>query len=206
MEEKSPSMSDSSVLARAVARAGETGGAAGTGADGASAASELLPLVYADLRALAQRRLAGLPPGQTIQPTALVHEAYLRVCRHGDVGFNGRAHFFRSAARAMRDVLVDHARAKFSQKRGPGARAISLDDEHAGFESSAEEVLAVADALQSLAKESERAAEVVTMRFFGGFPPELVAEVLETSVRTVEREWRYSRAWLRRELLGEAAG
>ncbi len=202
MEEKPNSMSDSSGIARAIT---QTVSASSPAEAEQVAGSVLLPLVYAELRALAHRRLAALPPGQTIQPTALVHEAYLRVCRHGDVGFNGRAHFFRSAARAMRDVLVDHARSKLSLKRGAGAARLGLDDDPVGFESPAEEIIAVADALNLLRQQSERAAEVVTMRFFGGYPPELVAELLEISPRTVEREWRFSRAWLRRELLGEAA-
>jgi RNA polymerase sigma factor (TIGR02999 family) len=169
----------------------------------AAAASELLPLVYEELRDLARFRMRNLPPGQTIQPTALVHEAYMRLCRAGDPSFAGRAHFFRAAARAMRDIVAERARARSSIKRGGRGRRVDLDGVVPSFDSPCEEVMALDEALGRLEATDSAAAEVVTLRFFGGLKEESVAEVLGVSTRTVERHWRYARAWLHQQLSGE---
>jgi RNA polymerase sigma factor (TIGR02999 family) len=165
------------------------------------AAAELLPLVYDELRLLAARKLASEQPGLTLQPTALVHEAYLRLVGDGQAQeWNGRGHFFAAAAEAMRRILVDQARRKQSQRRGgmhgrcelrDGDRvAIPLDDE----------LIDLDDALAKLASADPQAAELVTLRVFAGMTVEEVAHVQGVSARTVKRNWAYARAWLGRQL------
>ncbi len=166
--------------------------------DGA-AAQELLPLVYAELRRQAGRAMDGERGDHTLQPTALVHEAYLRLVG-SQVRWESRAHFVRVAARAMRNVLVDHARARRTDKRGQGRDRAALDGVLAAYEERHLDVLAVHDALERLHAVDEPLARLVELRFFAGLSIEETARVLEISTATVERHWRVARLWLRREL------
>lgn len=165
------------------------------------AAERLLPLVYEDLRKLARARMARVAPGQTLQATALVHDAYLRVTRQGDPGWEGRAHFFGAAALAMRDILVEQARRKSAAKRGGNReRVADADDVAITIDVPAEDVLALDEALARLQQRSERQARIVMLRFFTGLEMEEVASMLGLSISTVEREWRFARSWLQRQL------
>ncbi len=168
------------------------------------AAAALLPRVYAELRALAAARLAHLPPGQTLQATALVHDAWLDLVGKGDPGWNSRNHFFAAAAHAMRELLIDRARRKAAKKRGGGeARAdVDVDLQAAEDGLSGEELLAIDAALGRLKVEHPRRAEVVVLRYYGGLSHDEIAEHLGVTVRTVEREWRFARAWLYTALQG----
>lgn len=182
------------------------------------AASELLPVVYDELRRLASQRMAHEPAGLTLQATALVHEAYLRLIKDADVRWNGRNHFFAAAAIAMRRILVERARAVAGPKRGGGRKRIDLDAADAagagnggggggaGGPESPEAVvdwLALDEALAGLEKEDPRLAEVVMLRFFAGLSVEKAAEVLGISDRQVKREWAVARAWLYEKMTGE---
>ena len=166
------------------------------------AAAELLPRVYRELRRLASARLAKLPPGQTLQTTALVHEAYLRLVGGADPGWNGRAHFFGAAAQAMRDILVDQARRKASLKHGGGHKRVGeieeLPIEVGGV--ARDHMLELDEALARLEKLDPRKARVVMLRYFAGLEPTTIAELLDVSARTVERDWRFARSWLQSEL------
>ena len=166
------------------------------------AAARLLPLVYAELRKLAVARMSKTPPGQTLQATALVHEAYLRVAGEQDARWAGRKHFFFAAARAMRDILVEQARRKSSLKRGGGRSRVELSEADIVIEPPAEDVVALHEALQRLERDHPERAQLVMLRYFAGLTAKETAEVLETSLSTVERDWRFVRAWLRRELEG----
>ena len=168
-------------------------------------AAELLPVVYAELRRLAVALSGRLPPGQTLQPTALVHEAYLRLVGDRDPGWNGRRHFFGAAARAMRDILVEQARRKGSQKHGGGGRRVELTEGLAVIEPPADDLLAVDEAIQKLQAEKPYLAEIAMLRFFAGLSAEETAAILGVSASTLAREWRFARAWLVRQL-GGAAG
>ncbi len=159
-------------------------------------AAELLPALYAELRGLASSLTARLPPGQTLQPTALVHEAYLKLVRDHDPGWEGRRHFFGAAARAMREILVDQARRKASGKHGGHGRRVELTEGLALIEPPAADLLALDEAIQRLQAEEPRLAEVVLLRYYAGLSVEEVAEVVGRSDRTVKREWRQARAWL----------
>jgi len=172
------------------------------GEDGA--ASELLPLVYAELHDLAERYMAGRRPGETLQPTALVHEAYLKLVPAEGAQWRGREHFLALAAKTMRSVLVDHARRRRAQKRGEGARPLPLDEALLlAFEERATDLLALEDALEHLAAESERASRVVELRFYGGLTTEETAHALGVTPRTVERDWHAARAWLHKALAAD---
>jgi RNA polymerase sigma factor (TIGR02999 family) len=160
------------------------------------AASELLPEVYAELRRLAAVLTVRLPPGQTLQPTALVHEAYLKLVRDHDPGWEGRRHFFGAAARAMREILIDQARRKASRKRGGESRRVELTEGVALIEPPAEDLLALDEAIQRLHAEEPRLAEIVMLRYYTGLSVEETASVVSRSVSTVTREWRQARAWL----------
>jgi RNA polymerase sigma-70 factor, ECF subfamily len=164
------------------------------------ALDQLAPLVEHELRRLAQLYLRRESTGHTLQPTALVNEAYLRLIEWQSVDWKGRAHFFAVAARMMRNILVTHAVTRRREKRGGGAVAIELDASHAITPQPASDILALDDALNKLAAIDERKAQVVELRFFGGLSEEETAEVLSTSLRTVQREWNMARAWLFREL------
>ncbi len=155
----------------------------------------LIPVVYDELHALAQRQRRRRPAAETLNTTALVHEAYEKLARSHS-GFADRHHFFRVAARAMRDVLVDHARAQRRQKRGGDARPLPLDDVRLAPPQQAEQVLALDEALTRLAGLDARQAEVVELRYFVGLTIPETAEVLGLSEATVKRDWTAARAWL----------
>lgn len=160
-----------------------------------SAAGRLLPLVYAELRALASRRLRDQRVGHTLQPTALVHEAFLKLVHQPDGAWNDRAHFFAVAASAMRSILADHARRRAAAKRGGGSERIGLDEAAVG--SSTEfDVLQIDELLQQLAQVDPMKHKIVEMRFFAGMTLEEIADVLSVSKTTIESEWRATRAWL----------
>ena len=169
--------------------------AASTGEKNAS--SELLPLVYADLRKLAASRMARLAPGQTLQATALVHEAYVSLIGSEDPGWQGRAHFFGAAARAMRNILADNLQQKACLKRGGGHRRVG-DDTAADLscDGPSDDVLAVEEALEQFEREYPREAEVVTLNFFGGLTAKESAALLSLSTRTIEGDLRFAKAWL----------
>ena len=171
----------------------------------ASAASRLLPLVYDELRRLAAERLAHEKPGQTLQATALVHEAYLRLV---DVDqpqlWNGRGHFFAAAAEAMRRILVENARRKRSRKRGGGLARHDLSAVDAAAPEDPEDLLALDEALTGLGAADPQAAAVVRLRFFAGLPIPEVARLLGVSPRTADRLWAYGRAWLHQAIGGRS--
>lgn len=162
----------------------------------------LLPLVYAELHRMAEQHLRRERGAHTLQPTALVHEAYLRLVDQEDVTWEGRAHFFAVSARIMRNILVDHARRRLAGKRGGGAETITLDA-NAEWAQPRVDVVAVDDALNALAAVDEQQARVVELRFFGGLSIEETAAALGVSPTTVKREWKMARAWLLRELGGD---
>ncbi|HOK77870.1 MAG TPA: sigma-70 family RNA polymerase sigma factor [Verrucomicrobiota bacterium] len=166
----------------------------------AHAAEELLPLVYEELRRLAAARMASEPPGQTLQATALVHEAWLRLTGSPEVEWNGRAHFFGAASEAMRRILVDRARKKARQRHGGGLQRVDLSHVTVAAEDSDDTVLAVHEALDRLAQESPQQAEIVRLRYFVGLEHAEIAEVLAISEATVRRHWAYARSWLYAEL------
>lgn len=174
------------------------------GAGDREAAEALLPAVYDELRALARARMSALPPGNTLQPTALVHEAYLRVVKDLDPGWDGRGHFFAAAAQAMRDILVDQARRKAAVKHGGGRRREEGNFEELPFDTPAPDMLALDEALTRLQREDETNYHIVMLRFFGGLTAEQIAAAMGMSTRTVERRWRFARALLHRELVGES--
>lgn len=166
--------------------------------------ADLLPIVYSDLRRLAAARMSRLAPGQTLQATALVHEAYLRLVGDAHPGWQGRAHFFGAAARAMRNVVADHLQHKGSLKRGGNRRRLGEDAAaELTCEGPGDALLAVEEALGRFEREYPRKAEVVTLSFYGGLNHEEIAEVLGVSTRTVEREWQFAKAWLNSRLAAE---
>jgi RNA polymerase sigma factor (TIGR02999 family) len=162
------------------------------------AAAELLPLVYGELRQLAARRLAVEPPGQTLQPTDLVHEAYLRLVCNADSGrkWNGRGHFFGAAAEAMRRILIDAARRKGRARHGADLKRVDLDDRTLAVNLPPDDFLVLNDAIDALSKRDAPAAEVVKLCYFGGLTVEEAAEVLAIARTTAYRHWTYARAWL----------
>jgi len=166
------------------------------------AVDRLLPSVYDELRALAQSQLERERAGHTLQATALVHEAYMKLVDQRDVRWQGRAHFFALAAQAMRRILVDHARAAKAVKRGGGAQRLDVTQIDAEAPASGVDVLALDEAMERLAAAEPEAARVVEMKFFGGASEPEIASVLNISDRTVRRHWTYARAWLFRELRG----
>jgi RNA polymerase sigma factor (TIGR02999 family) len=165
------------------------------------AASQLLPLVYDELRQLATQKLACETPGQTLQPTALVHEAYLRLV--GDQKFEGRGHFFAAAAEAMRRILVENARRKKAVKHGGDLQRVEMGDRDVPVRPSPEEIIALDDALIQLGVEDPESAQIVQLHFFAGLSIEQTAEALGVSRATAYRQWRFARAWLRSTIGGE---
>jgi RNA polymerase sigma factor (TIGR02999 family) len=164
------------------------------------AAERLLALVYDELRQLARARLAKLPPGQTLQPTALVHEAYLRLMSKAGPPLEDRRHFFFAAARAMRDILVEQARRKAGPRRGGGRQRVAWDEAAAVVQPPTTDVLALHEALIELERADELKGQIVNLRYFAGMTVKETAEVLGLSERTVHRQWRFIRAWLKSKL------
>jgi RNA polymerase sigma factor (TIGR02999 family) len=176
-------------------------------ADEAQAAADLLPVLYAELRCLAGALTARRAPGQTLTPTALVHEAYLRLVRNQDPGWKGRRHFFGAAAQAMREILIEQARRKGRLKHGGGrGRRVELSEGLAWIEPPAADILALDEALKRLQAEDPRLAEIVLLRYFSGLSVEETAAVVGVSVSTLTRDWRFARAWLAGFLGRAAAG
>ena len=167
----------------------------------ARAADELLPLIYDELRELARKRMAAEPAGQTLQPTALVHEAYLRLVSGEDRGWAGRGHFFAAAALAMRRVLVDRARRRRAAKRGGDRARVSFEHIDPAWEAAdSEQVLALDAALERLGRIDHQKAQLVMLRYFTGLTIDQTARSLGISPATVKREWQFARAWLYREM------
>lgn len=164
------------------------------------AADELVPLVYEELRQQAACLLEKESPGHTLQATALVNEAYMKLCDQKRADWRSRTQFFYVGAQAMRRILVDHARAKGRQKRGGGLQRLDLYEDAAVAPAPDTDILGLNEAIEKLGKLDKRLARVVELRYFGGLTVSEVAEALEVSVATIESDWRMTRAWLRREL------
>lgn len=169
------------------------------------AADQLLPLVYEELRRLAAARMAQELPGQTLQATALVHEAWLRLVGGENVRFDGKGHFFAAAAEAMRRILIDRARQKCSLKRGARAERINLEDLEVAVEADDDTLLAVNEALEKLAKLDPDSAEFIKLRFFVGLTNDEAAQALGIPERTARRHWNFARTWLYREIQKQSA-
>ena len=167
---------------------------------------QLLPLVYGQLRQMAQRYLARERSDHTLQATALVHEAYLRLQKVAHLDTKDRSHFLAVASRAMRRILVDHARAQMAEKRVGAGRKLPLEEEIVGSHSKPAEIIRVHEALPDLEKEHERAAQLVELRFFGGLSETEAAETLGLSRATASRDWRFARLWLHNYLSAPASG
>ena len=164
---------------------------------------ELLPLVYEELRRLAAARMAALPPGQTLQPTALVHDAFVRLVGTGPSRWNSRGHFFSAAAEAMRRILIEKARKKSAQKRGGELRRVDLDGVHLATNAKSDQLLAMDEALQRYTDRDRQGAELIKLRFYLGFSNSEAAGLMGISDRTAKRTWAYARAWLLEELSAE---
>jgi|SRR5471032_3049938 len=162
----------------------------------ASAADKLLPLVYEELRKLAASKMAHESPNQTLQPTALVHEAWLRLTGDENIKWDGRAHFFGAAAEAMRRILIDNARRKMAVRHGGNQQRVDIAEVEIADSTKEDQLLAVNDALEQFAAVDRQKAELVKLRYFGGLAIEEAAEILGVSVPTANRWWAYSRAWL----------
>jgi RNA polymerase sigma factor (TIGR02999 family) len=184
-------MSDTTVMLAAI-EAGDS-----------NATEQLLVLVYDELRRLASSRLAQAAPGQTLQPTALVHEAWLRLVGDHNPSFKDRAHFFRACAEAMRHILIDRARRKKTERHGGGLRRLDFEEFDLASPPASDQLLAVNEALDELALEHPVQAELVKLRYFTGLTIKEVSEVLGISVTTAKSYWTFSRAWLLREIEGE---
>jgi RNA polymerase sigma-70 factor (ECF subfamily) len=176
-------------------RAGET-----------DAEAELMRLVYGELRKIAANQLRRERANHTLQPTALVHETYLRLIGKQNVGWENRAHFFGAAARAMRHILVDHARAARAQRRGAGLPAVEMTELVAAIDGRVDEILAVDEALDRLNQISPRQKTIVEMRFYAGFTEEEIAEILHLNVRQIKRDWATAKAWLHGEMQRKPSG
>ena len=170
------------------------------------AADQLLPLVYEELRKLAAFRMANEKPGQTLQPTALVHEAWIKIAGDGRQPFANRKHFFKAAAGAMQQILIDIARRKQTLKHGANQVGEELHESRLATTVPSEELLAVNDALATLAIEDPEAAEVVKLRYFVGLTVPEIAGALELAPRTVDRHWAFARAWLKRTIRASQTG
>jgi RNA polymerase sigma factor (TIGR02999 family) len=174
------------------------------GAGDRAALDQLLPVVYQELRRMAGNYLRQENPGHTLQPTALVHEAWLRLIDQARVDWRNRAQFFGVAAQMMRRILVDHAKAKHREKRGGDAVKLSLDDVINLSRERAADLIALDDALDELTRVDERKSRVVELRYFGGFTVEEIAQILEVSPETVMRDWKLAKAWLYQQIRQEA--
>jgi RNA polymerase sigma factor (TIGR02999 family) len=169
-----------------------------------AALDQLVPLVYPELRRLAKRQMNRENPAHTLQTSALINEAYLKLVDQQNVQWQNRAHFFAVAAQVMRHILVDHARTRNYAKRGGGASKLPLDEASALTERRAAELIALDDALRDLATLDERRSQIIELRFFGGLTLEETAEVMHISPSTVQREWRAARAWLHHTIENKA--
>ena len=168
-----------------------------TAADGdRDAAADLLRVVYDELRNLAKVWLARTPPGQTLQPTALVHEAFVRLVGRDQQAWENRGHFFFAASRAMRDILIERARSKGRLKRGGGWKQVDLDHLVIAIDAPSDELLALDEVLQRFESQYPWEHRIVMLRFFAGLTNEETADTIATPLRTVERDWRFARAWL----------
>jgi RNA polymerase sigma factor (TIGR02999 family) len=170
------------------------------------AADELLPLVYDELRKLAAHKMANQPPGQTLQATALVHEAYLRLIGNEPVQWNSRGHFFSAAAEAMRRILIERARKKSARKHGGGLQRVDLDQVDIALDTDDDLLLLLNDALEEFREKDPTAAELIKLRFFVGLPNHQAAHLLGVSDRTAKRSWAYARAWLYHRMQNKLAG
>ena len=168
--------------------------------DDPGAAARLLPMVYEELRTLAHARMRDEPANLTLQPTALVHEAYLRLIGDEEVRWNSRGHFFGAAAEAMRRILVERARKYRQPKYGGDRKRVAFDPDRSGLEESSDDVLEIDEALRKLESEAGPQAEVVKLRYFAGLTIDQTAEVLGLSPATVDRRWSFARAWLFEEI------
>ena len=178
-------------------------GLGGTAEVDRATAEELFPVVYDELRRIAKNYMSRETPGHTLQPTALVHEAYLKLVDQTRADWKGKTHFFAVGAKVMRRLLVDHARGRGALKRGAGWHRVTLSealDPLGGEDLDPEQLLDLNSALEQLAEIDEREVRVVTLRFFGGLTVEQVGQVLGVSTRTVENDWRHAKAWLRLRL------
>lgn len=171
-----------------------------------AAAGQLLPLVYAELRRLAAHKMAKEAAGQTLQPTALVHEAWLRLVGDGNRSWDGRAHFFAAAAEAMRRILIERARRKRALRHGGGQNRADIDELEIAAPAQDDELLAISEALDKFAARDQQKAELVKLRYFVGLTLEEAADVLGVAVPTASRWWSYSRAWLCQEIERQRAG
>ena len=172
----------------------------------ARAADQLLPLVYGELRRLAAQKMAREAPGHTLQPTALVHEAWLRLAGEQNQQWDSRGHFFSAASEAMRRILIEHARSKNAVKRGADFERVKFESIDAAVLAEGEEFLLLNDALEKLEREDPDAAQVVKLRFFAGLTNEEAGQVLGVTDRTAKRYWTFARAWLFQELRGRMGG
>ena len=168
-----------------------------------AAASHLLPIIYGELRRLAAYYMRGEKPGQTIQPTELVHEAYLRLVGQERIEWQGRSHFFAMAATSMRRILVDRARKKMAEKHGGREEKVQLDEALVYSPGKSKDIVSLDEALNRLEKMSPRQSRVVELRFFGGLEMEEIAKIEGVSVRTVKQDWSLARAWLHRDIAKE---
>ena len=168
-----------------------------------SASEELLEIVYDHLRAIARQRMAGERAGHTLQATALVHEAFMRLVGDEELGFENRAHFYAAAAQAMRRILIDHARRRNTEKRGGERKRVPMSGVDLATDTDPEQVMALEEAMARLEQSDPRAASVVRLRFFAGLDVEETASVLGLSERTVMRDWSFARATLFQHMLGE---
>jgi len=173
------------------------------GTDRGCASEQLLPLVYDELRRLAAIRMAQEAAGQTLQPTALVHEAWLRLVGNGEAGWHNRNHFFGAAAEAMRRILIENARRKSRLKRGGHQERLDIDDLELAETTADDKVLMIDEALERLKAEDPEKAQVVLLKFFGGLSNQEVAENMGLGERSVERHWAYAKAWLYRNIRGQ---
>jgi RNA polymerase sigma-70 factor (ECF subfamily) len=165
-----------------------------------AALEQMIPVVYKELRRIAHRNMAGERQGHTLQTTALVNEAYVRLIDFRKVNWHDRVHFFAISAQVMRHILVDFARSRRYQKRGGGAHKVTLDENLIGPIAPHQDLVALDDAMKALAEVDERKSKVVELRYFGGLSVEETAEVLQVTPRTVLRDWRLAKLWLRREM------
>jgi len=170
-----------------------------------SAKEELYQAVYDELHRLAHRYMSRENPGHTLQTTALVNEAYMKLADAGNLNWQDRVHFFAVSANVMRRILVDHARASRAERRGGQAQQVALEEIIEIPQAQSKDVLALSEALDRLAKADERKSRIVELRYFGGLSVEETAEILKVSADTVMRDWRFAKAWLQRELSGDSS-